>query len=322
MTLPQLREYRPEREVPPDFEEFWLRTLAQADGYPLAPEFVPHDAALPNVDVFDVRFAGHGGTPVAAWLVLPRDGRDTVPCVVQFLGYGSGRGYPHDHTLWAAAGWAVLVMDTRGVGGRNGMPGSTPDPGAGSSPHVPGFVTQGIDDPEHYYYRRVYTDAVRAVQAAAVAPGVDARRLVVAGGSQGGAIAQAAAALNGLAGGPALSGALIDVPFLTHVRRAVDVTDSDPYQELVRYLSTQRDSVERTFATLSYFDGLNLAALGTVSALYSVALRDPICPPSTVFAAYNAWVGPKEIDVWPFNEHEGGGTEQRGRHLRFLRDLP
>jgi cephalosporin-C deacetylase len=321
MTLPELREYHPDREVPPDFEEFWLRTLSEADEYPLAPEFAPFDALLPNVDVFDVRFAGWGGAPIAAWLVVPRDGRDTVPCVVQFLGYGGGRGNPHDHTMWAAAGWAALVVDTRGVSGSWGMPGGTPDPHAGSAPHVPGFVTQGIDDPEHYYYRRVYTDAVRAIQAAAVAPGVDARRLVVAGGSQGGAIAQAAAALNGLAGGPTLSAALIDVPFMTHIRRAVDITDEDPYQELVRYLSTQRHGEERVFRTLSYFDGLNMAAIGTVPALYSVALRDQICPPSTVFAAYNAWVGPKDIGVWPFNEHEGGDTEQRGLQLRFLRDL-
>jgi cephalosporin-C deacetylase len=320
LTLPELREYRPEPQVPPDLVDFWHGTFTEAAEFPVDARFTPVDAAMPDVDVYDVRFAGWGGTPIAAWLVAPH-GRDSVPCVVQYLGYGVGRSLPHDHTMWPAAGWAVLVVDTRGMSGRIGMPGDTPDPGAGSAPHVPGFLTQGIDDPADYFYRRVFTDAVRALTAAAAAPGVDPARLVVSGASQGGAIAQAVGALHGIAAGPAPLAALIDVPFLTHVRRAVDITDSDPYYELVRYLSTRRDDVRRAFETLSYFDGLNLASLGTVPALYSVALRDPICPPSTVFAAYNAWAGPKRIEVWPYNEHEGGGTHHRGLQLRYVRDL-
>jgi cephalosporin-C deacetylase len=320
LTLPELRDYRPEPQVPTDLADFWRTTFDTAAGVPLDARFTPVDAAMPNVDVHDVRFAGWDGAPIAAWLVVPK-GDGPVPCVVQYQGYGVGRSLPHDHTMWAAAGWAVLSVDTRGMSGAYGMPGDTADPGAGAAPHVPGFLTQGIDDPAGYYYRRVFTDSVRALSAAAGAPGVDPARLVVSGASQGGAITQAVAALHGIAGAPAPLAALIDVPFLTHVRRAVDITDEDPYYELVRYLSTRRADEERVFRTLSYFDGLNLAALGTIPALYSVALRDPICPPSTVFAAYNAWAGPKRIEVWPFNEHEGGGVFQRGVQLRYLRDL-
>jgi cephalosporin-C deacetylase len=317
----QLWEYRPTSDAPADLVGFWRRTFAEAADVPLAATFTPVDAALPNVTVHDVRFAGWGGAPIAAWLLVPAGGPDRVPCVVQYLGYGMGRGLPHDHTMWPAAGCATLVVDTRGMSGRFGVPGDTPDPEAGSSPHVPGFLTEGVDDPDGYYYRRVFTDAVRALAVAARAPGVAGDRLVVAGASQGGAIAQAVGALHGIAGGPAPLAALVDVPFLTHVRRAIDVTDSDPYYELVRYLSTRRHDVDRVFHTLGYFDGLHLAPLGTVPALYSVALRDPICPPSTVFAAYHAWAGPKRIEVWPFNEHEGGGPHQRGVQLRYVREL-
>jgi cephalosporin-C deacetylase len=320
LTLAELRDYRPEPLPPPDLTEFWRGTFDTAAEYPVDARFTAVDAALPNVDVYDVRFAGWDGAPIAAWLVTPL-GADAVPCVVQYQGYGVGRSLAHDHTMWAAAGWAVLVVDARGMSGSIGMPGDTPDPGAGAGPHVPGFLTQGVSDPADYYYRRLFTDSVRALSVAAVAPGVDPARLVVAGASQGGAIAQAVGALHGIAGVPAPLAALIDVPFLTHVRRAVDLTDSYPYYELVRYLSTRRDDVERVFRTLAYFDGLTLAPLGTIPALYSVGLRDPMCPPSTVFAAYHAWAGPKRIEVWPYNEHEGGGTFQRGVQLRYLRDL-
>ena len=38
----------------------------------------------------------------------------------------------------------------------------------------------------------------------------------------------------------------------------------------------------------------------------SVGLRDDITPPSTVFAAYNHYAGPKEIRVLPYSGHDAG----------------
>jgi cephalosporin-C deacetylase len=45
---------------------------------------------------------------------------------------------------------------------------------------------------------------------------------------------------------------------------------------------------------------------------------DTICPPSTVFAAYNHYAGPKEIEVYPFNGHEQGESIQFELKLRYL----
>ena len=45
---------------------------------------------------------------------------------------------------------------------------------------------------------------------------------------------------------------------------------------------------------------------------------DEICPPRTVFAAYNHYATEKEICVWSYNHHEGGGTYQNVDKLRFL----
>ena len=62
-----------------------------------------------------------------------------------------------------------------------------------------------------------------------------------------------------------------------------------------------------------------IAARTKVPALYSVGLMDTICPPSTVFAAYNWHAGPKEINVYPYNNHEGGGTFQTRTRLEYAR---
>ncbi|WP_235460041.1 acetylxylan esterase [Yonghaparkia sp. Soil809] len=196
-------------------------------------------------------------------------------------------------------------------------PGATPDPHHSSlSNAVPGKTTEGILDSERYYYRRVYVDAVRAITAVAESVHVDPARIVVAGGSQGGGLALAAASLSDVP-----VGALIDVPFLCHFGRAITVSDRDPCREISRYLSVNRDHAERVLRTLSHVDGASLASRATASALFSVALMDATCPPSTVYAAYNRYGGPKSMAVYPFNDHEGGQEFHQVEKYRWLARL-
>ncbi len=69
------------------------------------------------------------------------------------------------------------------------------------------------------------------------------------------------------------------------------------------------------------FDGVNFATRANASALFSTALMDTTCPPSTVFAAYNYYAGPKQIMVYEFNQHDGGGIHQFVQKLEFLHAL-
>ncbi|NTV63563.1 MAG: acetylxylan esterase [Oscillochloris sp.] len=313
MPLDQLERYLPSRAEPADFDAFWAATLTDVRRHPLDPRFVPHDGGLRLIESFDLTFAGYGGQPVRGWLNLPRQRSGPLPCLVEFIGYGGGRGFASDWLLWASAGYAHLVMDTRGQGSSWAV-GDTPDyEPTGSGPQFPGFMTRGITSPETYYYRRVFADAVRAIEAARSHPAVDAGRIAVTGASQGGGISLAVA---GLVDDLAL--AMPDVPFLCHYRRATELTDSTPYQEIARYLLTHRAQVEQTFHSLSYFDGVNFAARARARALFSVGLMDETCPPSTVFAAYNHYSGPKEMRVWHYNHHEGGGAFQVQEKLAFV----
>ncbi len=54
------------------------------------------------------------------------------------------------------------------------------------------------------------------------------------------------------------------------------------------------------------------------AALFSVGLADDITTPSTVFAAFNHYAGPKDIAAYEFNGHEGGGTHHLRAKLDFL----
>jgi len=317
LPLEELKTYKPARIEPADFDAFWSQTLAEARAFPLNARFEPVDVGLRVIESYDVTFAGYAGQPIKGWLLLPTQRSAALPCVVEYIGYGGGRGQPLDWLLWSAAGYAHLVMDTRGQGS-SWRPGDTPDfEPEGSNPQYPGFMTRGVLSPRTYYYRRLITDAVRAVEAARAHPAVDAQRVAITGVSQGGGITLAVAGLV-----PDLVAAMPDVPFLCHYRRATEITDQNPYYEIARFCKTHRDKVEAVFSTLSYFDGVNFATRAQAPALFSTALMDDICPPSTVFAAYNHYAGAsKQIRVYEYNQHEGGETYQNREKLRFLAEV-
>lgn len=317
LPLNELENYSAPIFPPDDFDIFWERTLNDVRAYSLNPIFDPVDFGIRTLETYDVSFAGYGGQQIKGWLVLPKGITEPLPCVVQYIGYGGGRGYPNDWLEWASAGFAHLIMDTRGQGSvwRHG---DTPDNSeTGSSPQAPGFMTRGILSPDTYYYRRVYSDAVRAVETASLHSRINADRIAVTGSSQGGGIAIAVAALV-----PEVRVLMADVPFLCHIDRAVTLVDTDPYAEIATFCRQHRDQVNKVFETLSYFDGVHFAPKITAPALFSTGLMDMVCPPSTVFAAYNALSSEvKEIRVWQFNEHEGGGTHQSLMKIKYLQSM-
>ncbi len=313
LPLDQLKTYCPERDEPQDFDAFWADTLQNAQKYSLNPQFEPVDYGLKTIESYDVTFSGYAGQPIKGWLLLPRQRSERLPVVVEYIGYGGGRGFATNWLFWSSMGYAHLIMDTRGQGSawRTGDTADLqPD---GSSPHIPGFMTLGILSPETYYYRRVFVDAVRAVEAARNHPAVDVERVAVTGGSQGGGISIAVAGLV-----PDVKVVMPDVPFLCHYRRATEITDAYPYQEISAYCKIHRDKIHTVFRTLSYFDGMNFAARSKAKALFSVGLMDEICPPSTIYGAYNHFAGEKEIRIYPYNHHEGGADFHDIEKARFL----
>lgn len=314
LPLEALLDYAPVLPEPDDLDDFWAETLAEAAHHDLDARITAVDNHLSTVDSFDFSFSGYGGTRIHGWLQLPAHrSPEPRPAIVDFAGYGGSRGLPHQNTLYAQAGYAQLVLDTRGQGSSYAV-GSTPDdhPSAGAVAY-PGYMTRGILDPRDYYYRRVFTDAVRAVDAIATHPEVDASRIVAAGGSQGGGIALAVSGLS-----PRVSGLLADVPFLCHFQHSTLVAGAGPYLEIAGYLKAHRDEVHQVRTTLSYFDAAILARRASAPAMMSVGLMDQICPPSSCLAAYNAYAGAKELRVYEFNGHEGGGEFQQVESLAWL----
>src|SRR5690554_1666455 len=114
MPLADLERYKPTREEMPDFDAFWAETLDHARSFPLNAQFTPIDQGSRIFKTYDVTFSGYAGQPIKGWFIIPESAQGLVPCVVQYVGYGGGRGFTFDHFQFPAAGYAFLVMDTRG----------------------------------------------------------------------------------------------------------------------------------------------------------------------------------------------------------------
>jgi cephalosporin-C deacetylase len=311
LPLEQLREYRTATAEPAGLDDWWTARLKEARERAMPVTLTRHEPDLYGpAEVYDAEFSGADGDRVKAWYITPRHGGvHTVN--VTFIGYGGGRGAPAEHILLPALGYAVFVMDTRGQGGRWTF-GATGDAGSGG-PENSLVMTRGVTSPETYYYTRLITDAALAVDAAADLAGPDAK-ISVGGASQGGGLSLAAAALHG----NRIAACQADVPFLCDIQRAITLAPGPPYTEIPEFLAHNTHLTDQVLDTLRYVDCALLARRITAPTLMSVSLMDPVCPPSTVFAAYNEITASKDIVVNPFSKHDvpRGHSERRIRHLR------
>ncbi|WNQ12142.1 acetylxylan esterase [Paenibacillus aurantius] len=295
LSLDQLRTYKPGLTRQHDFDDFWEGTLDELSTVPMTYDLVPYSYPVKGVMVYRITFSGFLNAPIDGWLALPA-GEGPHPGLVLYHGYNwAFDGRLHETVNWALRGYASLQMLVRG------QQGDSVDNVVPSHGGTAGWMTKGIMSPEEYYYRAVYMDAVRAIDILASLDQVDAKRIAVAGDSQGGALTLAAAALSDL---PAL--ALAEYPYLSNFERAIDLAPKGPYLEINEYFRRNSNPAIEDMAkrTLSYFDVMNLASRIQCHTWMCVGLVDEITPPSTVFAAYNHLQCSKEMHVYRYFGHE------------------
>ena len=312
LPLAELQTYEGRNERPEDFDAYWVRGLAELASVPANVDLSPGPYLYRNAEAFDLFFDGTRGGRVYAKYLRPKGGKN-LPTLLFFHGY-TWRSEDWSALLgWVGEGYAVAAMDCRGQAGRSTDTTVT----SGNTQH--GLIIRGVDDaPDDLYFRQVFLDGARLAEVVAGFDETDETRIGALGGSQGGGLTLACAALS-----PLVKMCAPTFPFLCDYRRVWEMDlAAGAYAELKTWFR-MRDPLHRRegefFTRLGYIDNQHLAPRISAETLFSVGLMDAVCPPSTQFAAYNRIAGPKRLLIYPDYGHEGLHGQGDELHEFFAR---
>ncbi len=298
LPLEKLKEYQGINPRPHDFDEYWDKALEEMKSIDPQVELIPSEFQAPFAECFDLYFTGVGGARIHAKYLRPKNSDKPHPAVLMFHGYSGSSGSWSDKLGYVASGFSVAALDCRGQGGLSEDVGGV----KGNTLH--GHIIRGLgDSPEKLLYRSIFLDTAQLARIVMDMPEVDENRVGALGGSQGGGLTLACAALE-----PRIKRLAPVYPFLCDYKRVWEMDLArDAYQELKDYFrrfDPTHAREEEIFTTLGYIDVQHLAKRIKGEVLMAVGLSDTVCPPSTQFAAYNKITSKKEMVIYPDYGHE------------------
>lgn len=299
LSLQELNCYPGRNPRPEDFEEYWDKALAEMHALDPHIELCPHPLRAQFAECFDLYFTGVGGARVHAKYLRPREVSQPHPAVVMFHGYSGSSGDWADKLNYVGQGYAVAALDCRGQGGQS------QDTGSVTGTTFRGHIIRGLDDaPEKLLFRQIFLDCAQLAGIVMAMPEVDEMRVGATGGSQGGALTLACAALE-----PRIARVATLYPFLCDYQRVWEMDLAQAaYEELKTYFrqfDPRHEREQEIFTTLGYIDCQHLAPRIRAEVLMLTGLMDTVCPPSTQFAAYNKITAQKHMVLYPDFGHEG-----------------
>jgi cephalosporin-C deacetylase len=298
LPLDQLRTFRGLNPRPDDFDAYWDSALAEVSALDPQVHLEPHDCGADFAECFHLTFTGVRGARIYAKYLRPKAAPKPHPAVLIFHGYAMNSGDWVDKLGYVARGYSVAALDCRGQGGLS------EDVGGVKGTTLHGHFIRGLDGPpEDMLFRHLFCDTAQLAQIVMAMPEVDAARVGAMGGSQGGGLTLACAALE-----PRVKLAAPDVPFLCDYRRVWEMDLArGAYEELRDYFrkfDPRHAKEDAIFTQLGYIDVQHLAPRIRGEVSMAVGLMDEICPPSTQFAAYNRMTCKKSLSIYPDYAHE------------------
>lgn len=285
--------YRPERikpvvTEPADFDKFWNDGKAALAKIAVEAKMEPLPASSTSkVDVYHVSFqtVGTGTSRVSriyGILAVPKQGspNQKFPALLRVPGAGV-RPYTGQVAL---AERGIITLEI----GIHGLPVNLSavvydDLRAGA---LNRYMFYNMDDRETYYYRRVFLSVVRANDFLTSLPQYDGRNLGVIGGSQGGALAIATAALD-----PRVKALSASYPAMSDMAGyTANRAGGWPHQ-----FKDAKNRTKEKLETAAYYDTVNFARRLRVPGIYTWGYNDEVCPPTSTFAAYNVITAPKTL---------------------------
>lgn len=279
---------QPTTTQPDDFHAFWKTNKEVAAKWDLQPimTLVP-ERCTDKINVYHVSFQNNDYTSrIYAMLCVPK-APGKYPAILKVPGAGI-RAYKGEVER-ASKGFIILEM------GVHGIPVNLPDElynrlymGA-----LKGYHSFNMDDKDKYYYKRIYTGCVKAIDFIYTLPEFNGN-LATFGGSQGGALSIVTAGLDSRVKGlVSLYPALCDMAGYAHGRAG-----GWPHM-----FKDEKNRTPEKMNTARYYDVVNFAREVKVPGFYVFGYNDMVCPPTTTYSAYNVIDAPKELFVAETTAH-------------------
>lgn len=288
---------KPTEENPADFVQFWGQAKADLAKIPMdARMTLLPERCTENVNVYHVNLQNYRiGTRLYGILCVPKK-EGKYPALLRVPGAGV-RPYMGDV---ATAEKGIITFEI----GIHGIPVNM-DPNVYTniaSAALNDYPSYNLDDRDRYFFKRVYIGCVRANDFLTSLPQYDGQHLGVAGGSQGGALSIVTAALDSR------------VKFLAaHYPALSDLTGylkgrAGGWPHFFAKNNLAYNNTKEKLKTVQYYDVVNFARLLKVPGIYSWGFNDEVCPPTSMYSAYNVINAPKtlflalETGHWTFPE--------------------
>ncbi len=314
MPLERLRTYQGRNPRPDDFDDFWDKSLADMHSIEPNAEFKAYEFSSKVADCFELRFKSTKNATIYAKFVRPKKIDGKIPAVLHFHGLSGCSDTWKNMISYASQGYCVASMDCRGQGGFSEDVGGV----AGTTFTTP--FTRGIEgEPENMLYRDIFLDTAMLARIVMGLDYVDENRIGVFGGSQGGGLSVACAALV-----PEIKLCAPTFPYLSDYRRVWEMDLAKGAYEGLKYYFRNADPrherEEEIFTKLGYIDIQFLAPRIRAKVMMATGLMDTTCPPSTQFAMYNKITSEKSVVIYPDFGHESL-KGQDDKVFNFLAEL-
>ena len=302
----------PTTTVPEDFDAFWEKVLAENNKLEMLPQLeLVSEKCTPKVNVYSASFQNlRKGCRMYGTMCVPADMKpgDKLPAILIVPGAGcrARTGFYAE----AEKGFVTLEI------GINHIPTVMDDEiyAQLKAGMMAEYQFYNMDDKEKYVYRGIYAGCARAVDFLAGLDFVDADRIGVTGGSQGGALSITTAALS-----PKVKCLAAFYPALADMTGYLYSRGGGwPHPFRNGYMATK----ERIETSRNY-DVVNFARKINVPAYVSYGFNDMICCPTSTTAAYNAiptadkerWIVP-EIEHWTYPEQNNARSQWMMNQLK------
>lgn len=279
---------QPTVKDPADFTVFWENAIAEARKINLDPRItLMPERCNGDVNVYHISFQNEViGSRIYGILAIPKK-QGKYPAILKVPGAGI-RPYAGD-VRTAAQGIITLEIGIHGIPVNLDLQVYS-DLAAGA---LTSYNKVKMNDRNTHYYKRVYLGCVRAVDFIFSLPEFNGNDIAVTGGSQGGALTIVTAGLDSRIKYMApIYPALCDHTGYLNKR-------ASGWPHYFRNTEPKPEEVE----TLGYYDVVNFARRVKAPGFYTWGYNDVVCPPTSMYSAYNVTSAPKELQVFQETGH-------------------